>query len=147
MADNPPKGMPRITPYVFYKDLTEAVEWLCKVFGFSKRFEMPGPDGKPMHAEVQYEDGVIMMGIPRDEGGCKSPADLPGVNQSLYVYVDDVDAHFAKAKEAGAEIKLEPADMFWGDRMYAAVDLEGHHWSFATHVKDMAPEDVKPDFS
>jgi uncharacterized glyoxalase superfamily protein PhnB len=67
---------------------------------------------------------------------------LPGIHQSLYVYVDDVDAHFRNAVEAGAEPLTEPADMFWGDRMYAVKDLEGHHWSFAQHVRDVALQDL-----
>ena len=146
MPKNPPDGMPRITPYLFYKDVKNALEWLTHAFGFEKRYEMPDPNGAIMHAEMTLKDGVIMMGPVSLERGSQSPTELPAVHQSLYIYVDAVDEHFKQAKAAGAEIMFEPDDMFWGDRMYAAKDLEGHHWSFAEHVKDIAPEDMKPDF-
>jgi len=62
----------------------------------------------------------------------------------VYVYVDDVDKHFERAKSAGATILSEPKDQFYGDRTYGAADVEGHHWSFAQHIRDVAPEDLKP---
>ena len=144
MPANPPEGMPRMIPYLFYKDLPGALDWLAKAFGLETRMSMPGPDGEIMHAEMQLADAVIMMGPASDERGSRSPSELPGVNQSLYVYVDDVDAHFQQAKAAGAVIMSEPEDMFWGDRMYYAQDFEGHHWNFAEHVKDVPPEDMQP---
>ena len=144
MPANPPEGMPRMIPFLFYNDPGAALDWLAKAFGLETRMSMPGPEGQIMHAEMQLRDAVIMMGPVSDEVGSKSPSDLPGVNQSLYVYVDDVDAHYEQAKSAGARIMSEPEDMFWGDRMYYAQDCEGHHWNFAQHVKDVAPEDMKP---
>ena len=144
MPQNPPEGTPRLQPYLFYDDVDRALDWLGQAFGFQKRMVMPGPEGKILHAEMQLADAVIMMGAASEERGMKSPAGLGAVNQSLYVYVDDVDAHCEKARAAGAKIVSEPEDMFWGDRMYYAQDCEGHHWNFATHVKDVAPEDMKP---
>ena len=67
-----------------------------------------------------------------------------GATQLVYVYVDDVDKHFATAKAAGAGILGEPSDQFYGDRTYGAEDPEGHQWSFAQHVRDVAPEDMHP---
>ncbi len=144
MPKNPPDGMPRISSILFYKDLAAALEWLAKSFGLEKRMQLPGPDGGIVHAEMTLADGVIMMGPDSDERGCLSPRDLPGVNQSLYVYVDGLEAHYQRAKASGAEITSEPEDMFWGDRVYSARDVEGHHWTFAEHVKDVAPEDMRP---
>ncbi len=144
MPQNPPEGVPQIVPYLNYRDVAAALDWLAKSFGFEQQLTMPGPDGAIMHAEMTLGAGRVMMGAASDEQGTASPADLPKVNQSLYVYVDDVDAHCAKARAAGAEITQEPTDMFWGDRMYAALDGEGHHWTFATHLRDVAPEDLKP---
>ncbi len=144
MAQTPPEGMPRMTPYLFYNDLAAALQWLEKAFGFQPRMSMPGPNGEIVHAEMALEDAVIMMGPASDERGARSPQDLPAVTQSLYVYVDDIAAHFAQAKGVGAKIMSEPQDMFWGDRMYYALDCEGHHWNFAQHVRDIAPEDMKP---
>jgi len=128
---------------LFYEDVGGALEWLGKAFGFSERMRMPGPDGGIMHAEMDVADARIMLGPESADGGMRGPGQLGGVNQSLYVFVDDVDAHCAQARAAGATIVSEPETMFWGDRMYYAQDNEGHHWNFATHVKDVAPEDMK----
>lgn len=147
MVKNPPEGMPRITPYVWYNDVKAALTYLETTFGFAKRGEIIEV-GPAMHAEMTYQDGVIMMGSANTEGcdNSKSPQDINAVTMGLFVYVDDVDAHCAHAKAAGAEIKMPPTDMFWGDRMYSVKDLEGHSWSFATHTKDIAPEDmILPD--
>ncbi len=144
MPQNPPEGMPRVMPIVFYDDVAAALEWLQKAFALKTRTSMAGPGGAIVHAEVELLDAVIMLGAASDEQGSASPKRLPAVSQSIYLYVDDVDAHFRQAKAAGATIMSEPADMFWGDRLYYAQDCEGHHWNFARHVKDVAPEDMKP---
>ena len=139
---NPPAGMPRITPYLFYRDVNAALLWLEKAFGFAPKAEPIEVEPGMIHAEMGYQDGFLMMGTPSDERGGKSPSELPGIHQSLYVYVDDVDAHYQNAIAAGATTLTEPTDMFWGDRMYAVKDLEGHHWSFAQHTRDVAVEDL-----
>ncbi|MFQ5740685.1 MAG: VOC family protein [Acidobacteriota bacterium] len=142
MPANPPENMPRITAYLLYEDVAGALEWLAKAFGFRERMRLPGPDGKINHAELELADGVIMMGCPGPK--YKNPKRLGHVTQNLYVYVDDVDEHFDHAKKAGATILEEPQDQFYGDRRYGAADPEGHHWYFAQHVRDVAPEDMKP---
>jgi len=145
MIANPPEGMPRITPNVFYDDVAAALDWLAKNFGLETRMAMPGPDGGIMHAEMQTADGVIMMSPTGPTPEWKSPRSIGGsVTTSLYVYVDDLNAHHARASRAGAKILAEPEDMFWGDRTYVAEDLEGHRWTFAQHVREVAPEDMKP---
>jgi uncharacterized glyoxalase superfamily protein PhnB len=83
------------------------------------------------------------MALPRSDSvapGCQSRR---SVAQELYVYVDDVDAHYARAKRAGATILEEPTDQFYGDRRYRAADPEGHHWCFATHVRDVSAEEMR----
>ena len=135
--------MPQITPYLYYDNVKAAVAWLENTFGLAKRFEIPAPDGAIMHAEMTLGSGVVMMGQACEEQGGKSPKELPAINQSLYVYVDDVDAHHAHAKAAGAPGITDLEDMFWGDRMYGAEDLEGHKWAFAQHTRDIAPEDME----
>ncbi len=145
MPTNPPENMPRITPNVFYDDLGAALEWLSKSFGFETRMSMPGPDGGIMHAEMQVADSAFMMSPSSATPEWQTPKSLGGkVTTTLYIYVDDVDAHFAKARSAGAKILSEPETMFWGDRTYVAEDLEGHRWTFAQHVKDVSQEDMKP---
>jgi len=142
MPANPPENMPRITPYIFYEDVGSALDWLSKAFGFRERSRMPGPDGSVMHAEMELEDGVIMMGNPGPE--YQKPKRHGHTDQLIYVFVDDVDKHYRIAKAAGAVILDEPEDQFYGDRRYAAADLEGHHWNFATHVRDVPPEEMQP---
>ena len=88
--------------------------------------------------------GVVFRGACVDEMGHASPRDLPKRHSMIMCYVDDVDAHHAQAKTAGANILSEPADQFYGDRTYRARDPEGHEWNFHTHVRDVAPEDMKP---
>lgn len=136
---------PRIIPNVFYNDLAAAIEWLEKSFNFATRIAMPGPDGSLMHAEMNVEDSHFMMSPAEQNESWVSPSSNNGaVTQSLYIFVDDVDAHCAKARSAGANIIAEPEDAFWGDRTYVVEDIEGHRWTFATHVRDVAPEDMKP---
>ncbi len=144
MAKKPPQGMPRIAPNLFYDDPAAALDWLAKNFGFTQRSVIPGPDGKVMHAEMDVVDSVIMMSPTSGEDAWTSPATNAGaVTQSLYVYVDDVDTHYRQARENGATILAELEDMFWGDRTYVAEDIEGHRWTFATQVREIAPEDMQ----
>jgi PhnB protein len=142
MPKNPPEDMPRITPYLLYEDVGSALDWLAQAFGFHERMRLPGPDGKITHAEMELADGVVMMGNPGPE--YRNPRRLGQVTQSIYVYVEDVDKHFEHARGAGATILAEPEDQFYGDRRYSAVDPEGHEWHFAQHVRDVAPEYLKP---
>jgi uncharacterized glyoxalase superfamily protein PhnB len=141
MPANPPDNMPRITSYLLYEDVAAALDWLSRAFGFHERLRIPGPDGKPSHAEMELEDGVVMMGCPGPD--YRNPKHLGAVTSELYVYVDDVDAHFERAKKAGATVLEEPADQFYGDRRYRVADPEGHHWSFATHLREFDPETMK----
>jgi PhnB protein len=142
MPANPPENMPRITPYLLYEDVEAALAWLAKAFGLKERMRMPGPDGKIVHAEMELADGLVMMGCPGPD--YRNPKRLGQVTQNLYVFVDDVDKHFQHARESGAKILEEPVDQFYGDRRYSAEDPEGHQWFFATHVRDVSPEDMKP---
>ncbi len=145
MPANHPDNTPRIIPNVFYDDPASALEWLAKAFGFETRLSMPGPDGKIMHAEMQVVDSAIMMSPTSATEEWKSPKSLTGsVTQGLYVYVDDLNAHCARARAAGAKIRSDPEDMFWGDRTYVVEDLQRHRWTFAQHTRDVAPEDMKP---
>ena len=79
---------------------------------------------------MELEGGIVMMGSPG--GGFRNPASLGQVTSSLYVYIDDVDAHYARSRAAGAEILEEPADQPYGDRRYGVRDPEGHSWYFAS---------------
>jgi uncharacterized glyoxalase superfamily protein PhnB len=119
----------RIVPYLSYADAPAALTFLCRAFGFTERFRYPMPDGRIGHAEVGYQDNVVMLASAY-EGFGESPLNLPAVHAMVYCYVDDVDAHFATARDGGATIVAEPASEH-GTRMYRAMDPEGHRWIFA----------------
>jgi PhnB protein len=141
MPANPPANTPRISPYLYYRDVAAAMDWLARAFGLKERLRMPGPDGSVMHGEMELADGLVMMGCPSPT--YRNPSQLGQATHSLYVYVEDVDKHYRHARDAGAKILAEPEDKFYGDRTYGAEDPEGHQWYFAQHVRDVAPEDMK----
>ena len=143
MAVNPIPEGPRITPYLLYEDVAGALDWLSRAFGLEEHGErFAGSDGKINHAAMKLGDGVVMMGYPGPS--YKNPKRLGQSTVQLYIYVEDVDAHFERARRAGATILEEPADQFYGDRRYGASDPEGHQWYFASHMRDVAPEDMRP---
>lgn len=122
-----------IYPALRYDDAQAAIDWLEKAFGFRTVMNVPGDGGSVAHAELAIGPAVIMLGSSKPDMGWVSPRDLPAVSQTLYVAVDDVDAHFERAKAAGAEITRELNDTEYGSREYGAKDPEGHHWSFGTY--------------
>ena len=123
-----------ITPYLLYEDVSGAMKFLAKAFGFRKYgAEVKGTDGKINHAAMQLGDDLIMMGYPGTK--FKNPKRLGQATQNLYVNVDEVDKHFARAKKAGAKILEEPTDTEYGHRRYGAEDPEGHQWYFAEEIK------------
>jgi PhnB protein len=125
-----------LTPYLYYEDLGAALEWLGKAFGFRRLGRaMKGPDGKPMHAAMRCAGGIIMMGQPDLALRYRNPKRIGHTTQSLVVIVDDVERHFAQAKDAGAEILEAPNDTEYGHRRYRASDPEGHEWCFTQEVK------------
>ena len=143
---NPPDCMRRITAGVYYEDSATALEWLEKAFGFKTRQKIPGPEGQIMHSELEYEDGLIFVGQACPDEKKTSPQTLDGAMTSgLYIYVDNVDAHCERSRDAGAKILQEPEDTFYGDRNYTAQDPEGHHWKFAQHVRDVSLDEMPID--
>jgi PhnB protein len=141
MPQNPPEGYPRVVPYVLYEDADAAVDFLTSAFGFTEKLRMTDDNGRVNHAEVEIGDGVVMLGTPGPH--YKNPRRLEAKTQNIYVYVDDVDAHYERAKAAGATITREPEDQFYGDRNYGVEDPEGHEWYFGTHVRDVSPEEMQ----
>lgn len=122
----------RIIPYLYYEDASAAMEYLCKTFGFEEREKVMRDDGTFMHGEVGFQDNVVMLGTPVDDAGApKKLRDVPA-RGCVLCYVDDVDAHYERARQAGATITAELETKPYGDRMYGASDLEGHDWYFGT---------------
>lgn len=135
MPDNNSDERQRIFPMLAYNDAPAAIDFLCKAFGFTERERMQMPDGKIGHAEVVLHGNVVMLATTWKEAGIASPQDIPGVTSQLYCDVDDVDAHYDRAMEAGAILIDTPKDQPYGMRMYRAIDLEGHHWLFGSKLK------------
>jgi PhnB protein len=129
----------RIAPYLLYEDVAGALAFLAKAFGFRERLRFADDDGNVTHAEMELGGESIMMGDPGPD--YLSPKRGGHTGAQVHVYVDDVDAHFEQAKAAGATILTEPTDQEYGDRRYDARDPEGHLWSFAQRVRDVAPEE------
>lgn len=141
MVQNPPCGSQRIVPYLLYADASAAIEFLTRAFGFTERVRMRGPDGLVMHCELDMCGEIVMIASAMDSVGTKGPRDLPAFHAFALVYVNDVDAHHARAAAEGAEILTPPEDQFYGDRTYRARDCEGLMWTFAQHVRDVDPAD------
>jgi uncharacterized glyoxalase superfamily protein PhnB len=133
MAKNPPEGWSSISSAIFYDDAAKAIEWLGDVLGFQTRLRIDGDGNDVIHSELVYGSGVIMVASPK-RSPFKAPAELGGANtQSLMLYVDDVDAHHARAKAAGATITYELETKNYGDdygtnRSYELQDPGGHRW-------------------
>ena len=128
----------KITPYLLYEDCAAMLAWLERAFGFREVLRHRSPEGNVWHAEMELDAASIYMGDPGEQ--YRNPKRLGAATQSLYVYVDDADAHHERARAAGAEIFREPVDQEFGDRHYGARDPEGHEWFFAHRVRDVAPE-------
>jgi uncharacterized glyoxalase superfamily protein PhnB len=131
-----PEASQRIVPMLAYADAPAALAFLCEAFGFEVRFRMDMPDGTVGHAEVGYQGNVIMLASAWREGGLASPQELGGVHTQVYCRVDDVDAHWARARAGGATLLGAPEDQPYGERTYRALDPEGHRWIFATPLRD-----------
>ena len=111
MSDKSQDMAPTMYPYFGYRDSAAALKWLAEAFGFEKTAEIAGPDGKLMHAEMTFGNGAIMLGTSSGEHGSKVPAE-----HGIYIYVDDVEAHYERAKAAGAQIVYPPEETEWGDK-------------------------------
>lgn len=131
--------MQTITPYLLYKDVDAALAFLAQAFGFKEVLRYAGAEGYVNHAEMRVGDGRIYLGDPGEQ--YRSPADQGAETVGIYVLVDDVDAHFERARAAGVEIREEPTDQEYGERRYSARDPEGHVWFFAQPTRSVAPEE------
>ena len=125
-----------VIPALQYKDAKAAIEFLCRAFGFEKHAVYEEADGSIAHAQLVLGNGMVMLGSVKDSEYSRllvRPADAGGVTMSVYVVVADADAHFARAKAAGAQITREPVTQDYGGRDYLCKDPEGHVWTFGTY--------------
>ncbi len=138
-----PDGYHTITPYLTVKNAGEAIGFYKRAFGAEETMRMDTPDGKVGHAEIRIGDSAIMMSDEAPEMNCLSPTTLNGTTAALFLYVEDVDASFKRAIDAGAKVLMPVTDMFWGDRFGQVADPFGHRWSLATHKEDLTPDRIR----
>jgi uncharacterized glyoxalase superfamily protein PhnB len=122
-------------PFMRYEDARVAIARLVQSFGLEERGVHAGPDDTIAHAELGFGGSVVMVATAKDDHlGLKTSRELGAVTQGIYMYVPDIDAHYARARAAGAEIVYALRDTDYGSREYAARDLEGNLWSFGTYL-------------
>ncbi len=125
-----------VLPHLIYRNIPEAIDWLTRVFGFKEHYRYGYPvSGAQMH----LGDAWIMLKGVRE--GSMTPSQLGHRTQTLTIFVDDVDAHLQRAKAAGAKIIEDFQETIYGERQYGAEDLDGHHWLFSQHIRDVSPSE------
>jgi PhnB protein len=137
-----PDGYPRVMPYLHIDGAAAAIDFYGEIFGAKERMRMAGPDGKVGHCELELGDSVIMLSDEFPEMGAPSPKSVGGTPVTVMVYVDDVDTVFDRAVKAGATSLRPVEDKFYGDRGGEFEDRWGHRWSIATHIEDVAPDEM-----
>lgn len=135
MAVNPiPEGFHTVTPYLVCEGIPRLLDFLPEALGAVELERTVAPSGRVMHALVKVGDSLVMMG--------EAMEGFPAAPASLYLYVPDVDALYARAVAAGGVSVMEPADQFYGDRNAGVKDPSGNTWWMATHIEDMTPEEL-----
>jgi PhnB protein len=140
-----PDGYHSITPYLSIKGAAEALAFYKRAFGAAEIYRLGMPGGKIGHAEIQIGNSRIMLADEMPEmpdAIAKSPRSLQGTTFGLHIYVDDVDAQFQRAIDAGATVKRPVKDQFYGDRSGTLEDPFGHIWTIATHIEDVSIEEI-----
>jgi PhnB protein len=123
-----PDGYSTVTPFLNVKGAAEAIEFYKRAFGAEERGRMPGPNNSVMHAEIKIGDSVIMI---------SDAIMTPATQSNLHLYVPDVDAAWKRATGAGAQVIIDLANQFWGDRYGVLSDKWGNRWSLASHVEEV----------
>jgi PhnB protein len=135
MAVNPiPDGFHSVTPYMIVQGAAKLLEFLDQAFGAEEVLSMKRPDGTIMHAQIKIGDSMIEMS--------EATAEMPAMPAMLHLYVNDADATYKRAIQAGATSLMEPIDQFYGDRESGVKDPCGNQWYIATHKEDVSPEEL-----
>jgi PhnB protein len=137
-----PDGYHSVTPYLSIKGAAEAIEFYKRAFSATELFRLVAPNGEIGHAEIKIGDSPIMLADPCEEGPFRNPQSLGGSSVGLHVYVEDVDALFVRAVDAGAKAVRPVQDQFYGDRTGTLEDPFGHVWFLATHKEELTPEEI-----
>jgi PhnB protein len=147
MAQPIPTDQQGLIPHLVCDGCADAIEFYKKAFGATEVCRVPAPDGKRiMHAAIHIDGRPVFLvdDFPEFCGGkSESPKALGGTPVTIHRFVEDCDAAIQRAADAGATVKMPPADMFWGDRYGVVVDPFGHSWSLVTHLRDLTPEQIE----
>ena len=147
MTNPIPPGHEGLLPHLVIDGCAKAIDFYKAAFGAEEIRRSPSPDGqKLMHAEITIGGRPVYLAddFPEFcEGKKRSPGALGGTPITIHQYVEDCDAAISKAEKAGATVTMPAQDMFWGDRYGQVTDPFGHVWSFATHVKDVTPQEMQ----
>ena len=138
-----PPGMHSVTPHLVCAGAADAIAFYKKAFNAQELAQLAGPDGKLMHGLIKIGDSMLMLVDEYPQWDSLGPKARNGTSVTLHLYVEDADAQFKQAIDAGCEVRMPLADMFWGDRYGVVQDPFGHLWSIATHVRDVSPEEIR----
>jgi len=138
-----PDGYPRVTPYLCVDGADAAIAFYTKVLGATEKVRMGAPQGKIGHAELELGDSIVMLADEHPEMGFLGPKSVGGTPVTISVYVEDVDAVFARALAEGATATHPVESQFYGDRTGQFQDPFGHRWHVATHVEDVPPAEMQ----
>ncbi len=138
-----PDGMHSVTPYLTCAGASDAITFYKKAFDAVEVSRLEAKDGKIVNAMIRIGNSALMLMDEMPEMKAFGPKKLKGSPVTIHLQVEDVDAVFKKAVAAGATIHMPVADMFWGDRYGTLEDPFGHHWSVATHIRDVSQEEMK----
>jgi PhnB protein len=142
-----PAGYHSVTPYLVVRDARRAIEFYQRAFDAKEKLRLEMPDGKLGHAEIVIGDSTIMLADENPEWGAVSPETIGGTGSSLMVYVEDCDAVFKRALDAGATELMPVADQFYGDRSGTLKDPFGHKWNISTNKETLTPEELNQRFA
>ena len=137
-----PPGMHSVTPHLVCAGAADAIEFYKKAFNAEELAQLAGPDGKLMHGLIKIGDSMLMLVDEYPQWDSLGPNARKGSSVTLHLYVEDADAQFKQAIDAGCSVRMPLDDMFWGDRYGIVKDPFGHSWSIATHQRDLTPEEI-----
>jgi PhnB protein len=133
-----------LTPHLVVRGAAQAIEFYGKAFGARETSRLTAPDGKSIvHAELIIGDSRLFLADEVPGMGCLGPLSTGGSPVTIHINTEEIDALFNRAVDAGAEVRMPLADMFWGDRYGVVADPFGHQWSFAKHIEDLTPDEIR----
>jgi len=138
-----PFGYHTLTPYLIVDGAARAIAWYTQAFNAREVMRLAGPGGKIAHAEIEIGDSRLMLADESPAMDAKGPGAFGGSPVSLHLYVPEVDAIIAQAAAAGATIKAQPEDKFYGDRLGTVLDPFGHTWHISTHIEDVSVAEIE----